>query len=90
MSSETLYRHDRDGDLITRIYRKAEKRNREDQHEQGRQRLRDRIGVVERRPKNFRERCLGVRAPEPPGFDFVTELRKRAAERERSRKVRHA
>jgi len=89
MSSETLYRHDRDGDLITRVYRKAERRQREDQHEQGRQRLRDRIGFTERPPKNFRERCRGVREEETRQPDFVDALRARRKEREAARRVRH-
>jgi hypothetical protein len=87
--SEVIQRHDRDGNLISRVYKRAERRRRADQREQNAQRLRDRIGVIERPPRTFRERCLGVEEEEPPSFDFARELRKRLEERERSRKVRH-
>lgn len=94
MSSKTVRRHDRDlrqvvDGLAERIYSRAEKRQRETKREQGRQTLRERIGVTERPARTFREKCLGIEKEEPPSFDFARELRKRFEERERNRKVRH-
>lgn len=89
MSNETVLRHDRDGDLVERVYRRAERRLHESSKEEGRQRLRDRIGFVGRPPKNFRERCLGVREEETREPTFIDALRERREKRERKERVRH-
>lgn len=90
MTSKLVHRRDRDADLVARVYKRAEKRRRADQREQGRQRLRDRIGIIERPPQNFRERCRGVVEEEERQPDFIDALRERRKERERAERVRHA
>lgn len=88
--SEVVYRHDRDGDLVERVYKRAERRQYDANHEQGRQRLRDRIGAIERPPRTLRETCLGVGEPEPEQPDFIDALRARRKERERRERLRHS
>jgi hypothetical protein len=96
MTSEIVYRHDRDGHrvadagVVNRVSLAAAKRNREAEREAARQNLRDKIGV-ERPPKTLRERILGVHPAEPPpsGFDVVKALRERRKERERQQRIRH-
>ena len=87
--SKTVQRRDRDADLVTRVYKRAERRQREDEREQNRERLRNKIGFVGRPPKNFRERCLGIREAVEREPDFIDALRARREERERSERVRH-
>lgn len=96
--TQTERRHDRDMRPITsdsddnwqaRIYRRAEKRSREAQHEAGLQSLRDRIGLPTP-PRTLRERIMAkIKAPKPPSFDVRAELKKAREERERREKVYH-
>jgi hypothetical protein len=100
-STKTVYRHDRDLHPIlsstdgddnwqSRIYRRAEARQREADREAGRESLRNKIGLP-RPPQSLREKIMAkVRAPErKQGLDVVAELRKRREERERKARVRH-
>ena len=97
MRNKTELRFDRDlqpvtsdgGDWKSRIYAKAEARQRESKHEEGRQSLRDRIGV-ERPPQTLREKIMAkTRAPKPPTFDVRAELKKAREERERKARIHH-
>lgn len=100
-STKTVHRLDRDLRPIStsadgddnwqaRIYRRAERRQHEAQHEAGLQSLRDRIGVP-KPPQTLRERIMSrvETSKEPPRFDVVAELQKACEERERREKIRH-
>jgi hypothetical protein len=99
MNSKLVRRHDRDlrpilsstdGDdnWQSRIYAKAEARQRESKHEEGRARLRKLIGL-EDPPRTLREKCLGVGEPKTRQPTFVERLRQVRAERERRERIFH-
>ena len=96
MTSEIVYRHDRDGHrvadagAVNRVSVVASKRNRESEREDGRARLRKLIGIEEP-PTTLRERIMAnVETPtQDQGFDVIAALRAYRKERERQQNVRH-
>jgi hypothetical protein len=98
MSSKLVHRHDRDlhpilsstdgDDVINRVYKRAERRQRESNHEAGRARLRKLIGV-EDPPQTLHEKIMGVGEEKPREPTFVERLRARRKERERQERIFH-
>jgi hypothetical protein len=93
---EVVYRKDRDAARVidgpvNRVSIAAAKRYRESKHEEGRQSLREKIGVPTP-PRTLRAKIMENVEPQeqPARFDVVKALREAREKRERRERVRHS